>query len=329
VDLSRYRTIWKAKHGYFAINMATTRGCPFHCNWCAKPIWGQRYNVRSPENVVAEMKQLILTCQPDMIWFVDDIFGLKPGWLARFAELLMVEGIKVPFKCLERVDLLLRDGEIEALREAGASIVWVGAESGSQKILNAMEKGTRLEQIYQAAARLRKAGIQVGFFLQFGYPGETRQDIEKTLRMVRECKPDDIGMSVAYPLPGTQFYRRVKEQLGVQQNWYDSDDLAMLYKGPFTTEFYRQLHRVLHGEFRMRRAWDEIRQRRGDTDPGVSTARNRKLLKASGLLIYHAMRLPLERARLEWLGRQTSNSAITLTHTLTADEAASPTPQLD
>jgi len=257
VDVPRYRTIWLEKHGYFSMNMVTTRGCPFHCNWCAKPIWGQRYNSRSPENVVAEMKWLKETYAPDHIWFADDILGLKPGWLPRFGERIEMEDARIPFKCLSRADLLARPGEVDALRKAGARTVWVGAESGSQKILDAMDKGTSIEQIYDAARLLQQAGIEVGFFLQFGYPSETWEDIRKTLKMVRDCSPDDIGISVSYPLPGTKFFERVKMELGDKQNWMDSSDLAMLYRGPFPSAFYRVLHRRVHYEFRMRRAWQK------------------------------------------------------------------------
>ena len=152
----------------------------------------------------------------------------------------------------------MRGDTIDALGRAGCQIVWVGAESGSQKVLDAMEKGTTVEQIYEASRRLHAAGVKVAFFLQFGYPGETREDIEKTLQMVRDCQPDDIGMSVSYPLPGTTFYDRVKGELGVKQNWQDSGDLAMLYQGPYTTEFYRQLHTVLHKEFRSTKTWHAL-----------------------------------------------------------------------
>jgi len=200
--------------------------------------------------VVEELAWLKRTYAPDHIWFVDDIMGLKPRWVDRFAELVEAHDARVPFKSLHRVDLLLRGDTIDALKRAGARTVWVGAESGSQKILDAMDKGTKVEQIYAASERLRRAEIEVGFFLQFGYPGETREDIERTLQMVRDCKPDDIGMSVSYPLPGTKFHEAVKQELGGQQNWVDSNDLAMMYHGPFTTEFYRQLHVVLHKEFR-------------------------------------------------------------------------------
>ncbi|MBI3733871.1 MAG: B12-binding domain-containing radical SAM protein [Chloroflexi bacterium] len=253
VDIPRYRKIWRERHGTYSMNMVTTRGCPYHCNWCAKPIWGQRYNSRSPENVVAELAWLKQIYQPDHIWFADDILGLKPRWLERFAQLVAENDCAVPFKCLLRADLV-KPSVVAALKQAQCRTVWIGAESGSQKILDAMDKGTTVGEIYEATRLLQAAGIQVGFFLQFGYPGETRADIELTLKMVREAMPDDIGISVSYPLPGTKFYERVKLELGEKTNWVDSNDLAMLYHGPFPQTFYRTLHTVVHREFRMRRA---------------------------------------------------------------------------
>jgi len=256
VDVEKYRALWMKRHGYFSMNMVTTRGCPYHCNWCAKPIWGQRYNSRSPENVASEMKWLKENFAPDHIGFADDILGLKPNWVEKFAALLKEADAVIPFKCLMRADLVNEKTAI-ALAKAGCRTVWLGAESGSQKILDAMEKGDHVEDIYRAAQLLRANGIEVGFFLQFGYPGETWEDVQKTLKMVRECMPDDIGISVSYPLPGTKFFERVKLELGEKQNWTDSEDLAMLYRGPFPTEFYRILHGRVHYEFRARRAWKQ------------------------------------------------------------------------
>jgi anaerobic magnesium-protoporphyrin IX monomethyl ester cyclase len=253
VDVEKYRSIWIKRHGYFSMNMVTTRGCPYHCNWCAKPIWGQRYNSRSPENVAAEMSWIKQTYHPDHIWFADDILGLKPNWIEKFARLLHEANALITFKCLQRADLV-NEKTAKALAYAGCKTVWIGAESGSQKILDAMEKGDTVEDIYNAARHLHASGIQVGFFLQFGYPGETWEDVQKTLKMVRECAPDDIGISVSYPLPGTKFFERVKLELGEKQNWIDSEDLAMLYRGPFPTEFYRILHGRVHYEFRARKA---------------------------------------------------------------------------
>ena len=297
VDVERYRRAW-ARHGRFSMNMVTTRGCPFHCNWCAKPIWGQRYASRSPENVVAELEWLRRTYGPDHIAFADDIFGLKPGWIRAYADLVASRDAVVPFKCLSRADLLLRDGEVAALRDAGCETVWIGAESGSQRILDAMDKGTRVEQIVEAARRLRAAGIRCAFFLQFGYPGEGPDEIEATRRLVRECRPDDIGISVSYPLPGTLFYERVRAELGDQRNWVDSEDLSMLYRGPFSTEYYRRLHRVVHKEFRLRQAADTV-------SPVAHLARAARRMASRDRLgrARDAVTLPFDQLRLDRMQR--------------------------
>lgn len=328
VDVDRYRRIWLERHGYYSMNMVTTRGCPYHCNWCAKPIWGQRYNSRSPENVVAELKWLKETYRPDHIWFADDIMGLKPGWWPAFADAVEAADARVPFKCLSRADLIMRvskkggaGADVDALRRAGCDIIWLGAESGSQKILNAMEKGTTVEQIRGAAHRLHEAGIKVGFFLQFGYPGETREDIEMTLQMVRDARPDDIGMSVSYPLPGTKFFENVRLELGDKQNWDDSADLAMMYRGPFTTAFYRQLHIVLHKEFRSRRAlaaWQEVLAR-----PGSLGKNHLRELVATP---YRLATLPFARRKLNRLAELPHQAISPLPH-MTLEDAARPSPQ--
>lgn len=251
IDVEKYRHIWKTRHGYYSMNMITTRGCPFHCNWCAKPIYGQVYHTRTPENVAAEMRMLKEQYNPDHLWFCDDIFGLRPGWIRQFNGAVRGLDAQIPFKCLARVDLLLRDSAIQDLKRAGCEKVWVGAESGSQRILDAMEKGTTVNQIQQATNRLHENGIKVGFFLQFGYPGETKEDIDKTLKMVKTCGPDEIGVSVSYPLPGTRFHEMVKNRLGEKKNWVDSQDLDLLFPGRFVPDFYRVLHKVVHKEVRL------------------------------------------------------------------------------
>ncbi len=298
VDRDTYRALWVKHHGYYSMNMVTTRGCPFHCNWCAKPIWGQRYNVRSARSVVEEMAWLKQRFNPDSIWFMDDIMGIQDRWIEEFADLLDARKLRIPFKSLNRVDLLLRGKTIPALARAGAQIVWVGAESGSQKILDAMEKGTQVSQIYEATRKLHENGVKVAFFLQFGYPSETREDIELTLKMVRDLMPDDIGISVSYPLPGTKFYEAVKHELGEKENWIDSEDLAMLYKGEFRTEFYRQLHTVIHKDYRSRKTWRELNALLHDPrrlTPG--------LLRRTAAMIYHQVTLPSAVARLDELAK--------------------------
>ena len=252
IDIGRYQQIWRSRHHTFSMNLATTRGCPYSCNWCAKPIYGQRYTVRSPHDVVEEMAWLKATYGPEHLWIVDDIFGLKPGWIETFAALATARDAVIPFKCLMRADQVTTS-VVDALKAARCRTVWIGAESGSQKVLDAMDKGTQVDDVYRAASLLKAAGIEVGFFLQFGYPGETLQDIRLTERMVRRCKPDDIGISVSYPLPGTPFYEKVRAELGVKQNWVDSADLETMYLATFSPAFYRVLHSAVHAEFRLRK----------------------------------------------------------------------------
>lgn len=305
VDIERYRQAWKRKHGYYSINLVTTRGCPFRCNWCAKPIYGNRYNSRSPENVVQELVWLHQHVEPDHIWFADDIFGLKPGWVETFARCVRDAGLFIPYKIQARVDLL-DESVVDALKRSGCKTVWVGAESGSQRILDAMDKGTTVAQIYQATERLRRHGIEVCFFLQFGYPGETEADIALTLKMVRECLPDDIGISVSYPLPGTPFYERVRRAMGAKQNWEHSDDLDLMFPGTFKPAFYRALHRVVHYRHRWYRAVHALAA--GNGTPSIRRS------MALRHLLGCAARFPsylIERVRMEW-AKQGNPSALGL-----------------
>ena len=245
IDASAYRKAWTAAHGYFSLNMVSSRGCPYSCNWCSKPIYGDSYHFRSPRRVAEEMLFLKRMIAPDHIWFADDIFALPAHWTLEFAEAVEALDARIPFKMQSRCDLMTR-GTVTALRSAGCGEVWIGAESGSQKVLDAMDKGLRVEKTYEACQNLRAHGIRVGLFLQFGYPGEDWDDIQSTIRMVRQTRPDDIGVSVAYPLPGTKFYNLI--QLGVKKNWEDSDDLAMMFQGAYRSEFYRALRDALHAE---------------------------------------------------------------------------------
>ena len=259
IDIERYRAVWLSRHGYFSMNVSTTRGCPYHCNWCAKPIYGQRYAARSARSMAEEIAWLKRVYRPDHLWITDDIFGLKPGWVAALSQDLIALDAVVPFKCLMRADGIDAD-VVQALRDAGCNAVWIGAESGSQRVLDAMDKGTRVEQVETAARLLKTASIEVGFFLQFGYPGETFDDIEQTIAMVDRCGPDDIGVSVTYPLPGTPLFDRVRSQRGAKQNWVDSSDLAMMYPATYPPDFYRALHRYVHARFRIRRASRRVAQ---------------------------------------------------------------------
>lgn len=263
VDIDRYRELWRSAHGFFSLNAVSSRGCPFRCNWCAKPIYGNSFHTRSAERVAEEMRQLKDSFGVEHLWFADDIFGLRPRWSMELAEAVERRQARLPFKIQSRVDLMSRD-TAEALWRAGCTEAWMGVESGSQRVLDAMEKGTCVADIRTARENLRRHGIRAGFFLQFGYPGETWEDIQQTVRLVRETQPDDIGVSVAYPLPGTQFYERVRAELGAKTNWVDSDDLSLTFKGAFTNEFYRALRNALHAEVE---TWNPARASGGVLHP--------------------------------------------------------------
>jgi len=247
VDVEAYRDAWTRAHGRLSWNMATSRGCPYGCNWCAKPVFGRRYTQRSPGAVAAEMRHLKNEVGPDHIWFADDIFGLTAEWIAEFARAVAREGARTPFMMQSRVNLM-RPDVVSALASAGAEEVWLGVESGSQKVLDAMDKGTRVEDARSATRTLKAHGIRVCWFIQLGYPSESWSDILLTRDLIREERPDEIGVSVAYPLPGTKFHDKVVEQLGTQRNWEHTDDLAMLFRGTYRTAFYRQLRDALHHE---------------------------------------------------------------------------------
>jgi len=259
IDVSSYKKIWMENHGYFSLNIATTRGCPFKCNWCAKPIYGNRYNSRSPQKVAEEIEYLMKNFEVKHFWMCDDIFGLKPGWVQEFRDIVKAKELNFKYKIQSRVDLLLQEDTIAALAESGAETVWVGAESGSQKILDAMDKGTTVEQIYEATRLLKKNRIRPAFFLQFGYLGEEKTDIEKTINMVLELMPEEIGISVSYPLPGTKFFDKVKDQLKGKSNWTDSDELALMYKGTFSPSYYKKLHRYVHKVYRRKQSLSNLK----------------------------------------------------------------------
>ena len=245
LDIERYRSVWMAAHGYFSLNMAASRGCSFRCSWCAKPIWGNQYLQRPAAAVAAEMLYLKRTFGPEHVWFADDIFGFRVHWVNEFAAALEAGGGGIAFTIQTRADLL-SERMAAALDAAGCTEAWIGAESGSQRVLDAMNKGTTVTEIQTARARLKAVGIRVGFFIQLGYLDEQLSDILATRALIEVARPDDVGVSVSYPLPGTRFYELVKAQLGAKTRWQDSDDLAMMFQGTYTSEFYRAVRNLIH-----------------------------------------------------------------------------------
>ncbi len=246
VDYNQYRARWDLRNKVPYINIATTRGCPYKCNWCAKPIYGIRYNARSSKRVVDEIEYHLQHHHINHFWICDDIFGLKPGWVLEFRDELKRRNLKIKFKIQSRADLLLEENYIDDLVDAGLDEAWIGAESGSQKILDAMDKGITIEQIHQSTTLLKHVGVKVGFFIQYGYLGETNKDIKLTIKMIIKLMPDYLGISVSYPLPGTKFYDKVKKDLVLKSNWLDSDDLDLMFRNTYQPAFYKALHKYTH-----------------------------------------------------------------------------------
>ena len=278
VNMDHYRAVWRKAHGYFSLNMAASRGCPFRCTWCAKPIWGNQYLQRAAAEVALEMGFLKRSFNPDHIWFADDIFGFRVDWVDEFAASVRAADASIPFTIQTRADLV-SERMAEALSEAGCREAWIGAESGSQRVLDAMNKGTTVAEIRLARERLKAVGIRVGFFIQLGYMGEQLADLLATRELLEAARPDEIGVSVSYPLPGTKFYELVKAQLRGKTHWQESNDLEMMFQGTYTSDFYRAVRNLLHDQITLQSTDSEA------ADGGARSALDRRWqeLLADGL----------------------------------------------
>ncbi|MFT6970647.1 MAG: anaerobic magnesium-protoporphyrin IX monomethyl ester cyclase [Roseivirga sp.] len=299
VDMEAYRKIWMTHHGYFSVNLATTRGCPYKCNWCAKPIYGNRYNSRSPAHVIKEIRMLTQDYGVNHFWMCDDIFGLTPSWVQQFKELVIENNLNFKYMIQSRVDLLLKEDTIDVLVESGLETIWLGAESGSQHILDAMDKGITVEQIYEAVPKLQRKGVNVALFLQFGYLGESLEDIYKTIDMVQEIMPEEIGISVSYPLPGTKFYEKVKGDIQGKANWVDSDDLDLMFDNTYPPAFYKKLHRYVHNRHKLKRGLLALKQ--GVKSPSSLNKKNVRQILTTG---YHLPMAVLNGAQLKILAKK-------------------------
>jgi anaerobic magnesium-protoporphyrin IX monomethyl ester cyclase len=300
IDLTPYRKAWIKAHGYFSVNMVASRGCPYGCNWCAKPISGNKFQLRPATVVAQEMRRLKVEVGAEHIWFGDDVFALHQGWIQQFSAEVVKRDAALPFKIQSRADLM-SDATVAALKSAGCAEVWMGVESGSQKILDAMNKGLKLSSVFTARRRLEEAGIRACYFLQLGYPGETWEDLQKTIALVRDTSPNDIGVSFSYPLPGTTFFERVKAELGQKRNWADSDDLCIMFNAAYTSDFYRAVRDALHAEVDLRtgssgysqtafRALDEIWRKVYALEPVSRNAAPTDLPVSSSITRENAMR---------------------------------------
>lgn len=252
VDIRRYMQTWRETHGQGSLSFITARGCPYKCRWCSHQVFGMTHRRRRPEHVVDEVEWMLATYQPDMVWIADDVFTIHHGWLRAYAGEMRRRGIRIPFECISRADRLNQEAA-DLLAELGCFRLWIGSESGSQRILDAMERGVTVEQVQSAVSLCKERGIQTGMFLMWGYEGEELRDIEATIEHVKKTDPDVFFTTVSYPIKGTPYYQRMENSLVQLKPWRTSSDRELVVRGRPSTKFYECADLLLHQEVKLAR----------------------------------------------------------------------------
>jgi radical SAM superfamily enzyme YgiQ (UPF0313 family) len=265
IDIEQYLRVWREHHGMGSVSVITARGCPYHCRWCSHSTYGKTHRRRSPADVAAEVEWILERYHPDMLWMADDVFTIHHGWIRDYLRELGQRGIRIPFECITRADRVNSE-MADALAELGCFRVWVGSESGSQRILDAMERGVRVEQVRQAISLCRARGIETGMFLMWGYQGEQRSDIDSTIEHVKACLPDVFFTTVSYPIKGTPYYSEVSDRLVSVDDWKRTSDRELKIRGRRSRRYYDFADKLLRSEVELHR----VRGRGGNA--GDSTA---------------------------------------------------------
>ena len=237
IDISKYLKAWKDFHGESALSVSTQRGCPYTCKWCSTAVYGQSYRRRSVEKVVQVLKEINEKYNPDTIWFVDDVFTVSHKWLSAFADELEAQQVKVKFECISRADRM--NGEvIKILKRAGCFRVWIGAESGSQKIIDAMDRRVSVHKVREIIQETKKEGIEAGTFIMLGYPGETVEDIKETIHHLKVSNPDHFTITVAYPIKGTSLYNEIEDIQTKELQWNQTTDRDRDFERTYPRKYY-------------------------------------------------------------------------------------------
>jgi len=248
VDIPRYVDEWRRVHGYASIQFMTSRGCPFSCSWCARPIFGRKYRQYGPERAVEEIAHLVETYQVNHLWLFDDTFVVRREWVERFCAEVERRELDIRWECLARTDLVDFD-LLQRMRNAGCQRINFGFESGSQRVLDGMKKGTTVADAQRVAADMHRLGISMGGYVLFGYPGEEWSDIEATIELICSLAPVDYSTSVAYPMPGTEFHDLVHEMMLSDRDWATEDPDSVKWQTPYSPGFYRLVESLLHAEY--------------------------------------------------------------------------------
>lgn len=239
IDFKPYLNGWKIHHGYSMMSVNTMRGCPYTCKWCSRAVYGGTYRRRSPQLVAQEMKHIKDTYNPDMIWFVDDVFTIHHKWLTEFAAEVKKQDAIIPYEIISRADRL-NEEVIKTLKGSGCFRVWVGAESGSQKIIDAMDRRVDVMQTREMIRLAKQHGLEAGTFIMLGYPGETKQDIKETIEHLVQSNPSQYTITIAYPIKGTELYNEVKNEFLEQSlEWETSTDRDIDFKRTHPKQYYQ------------------------------------------------------------------------------------------
>ncbi len=253
IDLHRYVRTWREHHGMGSVNFITARGCPFSCKWCSHGVYGQTHRRRDPIKVVDEIEWLLETYSPDMVWISDDVFTINHAWIRTYHREMQRRNIRIPFECISRADRLTPE-MMDMLAELGCFRMWIGAESGSQRILDSMGRGVKIEQVHRAVEMCRERGVQSGMFLMWGYEGEEMEDIEATISHVSASRPDIFFTTVSYPIKGTPYYSNISERLIQIMPWGKTSDREIRIRGRHSRNFYSHADRLLREEVALARA---------------------------------------------------------------------------
>ena len=253
VNLQLYFDAWKEKHGTSSITINTMRGCPYSCKWCSRAVYGASYRRRSPAHVADEIQWIQENYSVDSIWFVDDVFTISHKWLEAFGAELKSRKLKVAYECITRADRMNED-VVKQLKDSGCFRVWIGAESGSQKVIDLMDRRVEVEQVRDMIRMAKRYGIQAGTFIMVGYPGETREDIFETARHLKSSDPDHFTITVAYPIKGTPLYEEVESRFIEQLAWDKSTDRDIDFKRTYTRRYYDYAVKMISNEVYFRKA---------------------------------------------------------------------------
>lgn len=269
VHFQRYVSTWRQHHGSGSVSLITARGCPYQCKWCSHEVFGRTHRRRSPASVADELEWLLQRYQPDMAWMADDVFTIHHGWLHRYANELKRRGLSIPFECISRADRLNSE-IVDVLADLGCFRLWIGSESGSQKILDRMERGVTVEQVQNAVALCRARNIQTGMFLMWGYEGEEFEDIEATIEHVKKSNPDVFFTTVAYPIKGTDYFSEVDGRVENSKPWRMTSDRDAQIRGRHSRRYYGLADKLMRTEVELER----LRQREEGDSLGITSMRS-------------------------------------------------------